>query len=184
MDTRSIRRTLGYMPERLDDVFYMEYPFESHMHVMMWPTDDGVEGAAQAFAEAIAKCHPSRHNGHGRVHDRNLIDDAYRSALTQCLTRDVNAEYQEVRRSMRAAARWGGPVPDAVLMPNAEDPGGKWDMIVTDDEGEPYMYKMRKGVLDDVVPDVRTMGAKPTELGWKYARNQASRLKRWVNRSG
>ena len=171
MDVNSIKQTLGTLPDHLDDIFYFEYTFPGdHMHVMLWPSDEGVETAAQAFAETCANCSEDRHNGHGRTHDSEDVDDAYRAAILQGLTRNVDGEYQELLQKMRAAAKWGGPVPKAVLTPNTDNPTGKWDLLVTDDEGEPWFHKIRDGVLDDVMPDPRTIDANPSDIGWKIAK--------------
>jgi hypothetical protein len=50
-------------------------------------------------------------------------------------------------------------------MPNADDPK-EWEVLVPDKEGNPYMYKMHKGIMNDIM-DPRESG-KPNKhgLGW------------------
>ena len=130
-------------------------------------TGDVIEELAGELAEAVLNCNDDRHQGHGRKHTMDDAQKAYSAAVQQLLITDFRHEQEELDRKIRVHKKWGGQVPAAVFMPDTVD-GGKWNVMVPDDEGEPVMRRVRDGVLDDILPTPEQAGAKrdPYGIGW------------------
>jgi hypothetical protein len=155
------------LPEHLP-FLYAEYQcVGSHAHSFCGDRQmDGIEGTAEGLAEAVAACNEDRHNGHGATHPRSDVENAYHQAVAQLLTSDAEFRYQELRRNIANFQKWGGPMPAMVMMPDGDDPK-KWNMIVTDQHGDPHMVPM----ANPGMPDPREMGAQPNPiLGWRRKR--------------
>lgn len=136
----------------------------NHGHVMLISTPDesiamstllvDIEEYAAEFAGMFDRCDGERHKGKAHRHSNEEIQEAYRQAVGQLLTKDFAQEWADIKAKERAWKRWGGPVPKFTMHPTIEDPS-KWEVIVTDKEGTPTLYDIPKGVIDDVVPDPR-----------------------------
>ena len=147
----------------------------SHIHLLqlgdgMNPiTDWNIEDSAEELAEAVARCNEGRHKGHAFTHSPAEIEEAYRCAIMQLLTKDFDAEMADLERNIRRRKKWGGPVPEAVLLP---DVSGGWNIMVTDKEGDPHIYKVLKDAEDylhEIVPNAdQIRGAKPNPHGPGY----------------
>ena len=82
---------------------------------------DSVEDVASFLIDAIAACHPDKHNGHGTTHDTSQFKKAYASAITQLLNTDYDTEYAHQVWLEKMYRKWGGHIPAAVLMPIEDD---------------------------------------------------------------
>lgn len=129
----------------------------------------GIEDAAEELAEAVAVCDSDRHDGHGFKHSAAEVEEAYRVAVVQLLTRDFDAEDALLARNIRRRKKWGGPVPEAVLLP---DVAGGWSIMVTDQEGNPRLYKVRRDMeryLHEFIPNAdQVRGNRPNPDGPGY----------------
>lgn len=136
-------------------------------------TDYSIEDAAEELAEAVAHCNEGRHKGHGFDHSSAEVEEAYRMAILQLLTRDYDREFADLERKIRRRAKWGGPVPEAVLLPSLT---GGWEIVVTDKEGNPRLYKVRREAeqyLHELLENPNQLrGARPNPdgPGWKIDR--------------
>lgn len=156
------------LPEHLP-YLYAEYQcVGSHAHSFSGHLElDGIEGTAEGLAEAVAICNEDRHNGHGKMHPRSDVENAYHQGVAQLLTNDAELRYQELRHNIAMHEKWGGPMPALVMMPDNDDPA-KWNMIVTDQQGNPHMVP----VPNPGMPDPREVGARPDPiLGWQRRRH-------------
>lgn len=159
----------------------------THAHLV--PMGDGrvcvleTEEAAELLADAVANCSPDRHNGHGLTHNSDDVEAAYKGAIEQIQAKDFEAEWYEQERLRRVHKRWGGQVPEVVLMPEREDPE-KWIAIVPDKEGTPYVYDVRKGTVQDIIPPpVEGKNAIRGEFGWRTKRRPLDRrIRRKIQR--
>ncbi len=137
--------------------------------------DTNIESVAEELAETVARCTEDRHEGHGFTHSDAEVEEAYRTAVMQLLTRDYDKEQEEIERGIRRQKKWGGPVPEMVLFPDAADPK-KWNILVTDKEGNAFVYPVRKeaqALLHEALPSPdQVRGTHPTKsgLGWKVDR--------------
>jgi len=153
---------------------YVEYwdPDEPHGHLVLIKNGDenmsmqailsDMEGYAGELAEVFHTCGDQSHNK-GRKHSVDVVKRAYEAAIFQLLTVDYEADWLEFQRKVRIHKKWGGQVPELILQPNMEDPS-KWEAIIPDSEGNPYIYGVRKNVLEDMM-DPREFGAKPNKMG-------------------
>ena len=158
---------------------WVEYwPVNStHAHQLIISTGDaaisevmvGIEGYAEELSESIIRCNEDRHKGHGRSHPPEEAEKAYKAAVAQLFDRDFEAETLEMKRKQRVFKKWGGQPPAALLLPT-QDHG--WQTIITNQEGDPAMYPVRPGILDDIAPDPREVGAKPDEEGLGFRRKR------------
>lgn len=154
-------------------VFLSYWPENSpHAHGLLVTNGDisiravftDIEEYAEELAEQVAACGSQAH-GKGRDHPHEEVEKAYKMAVFHLLTKDFDAEWKELQRQIRVFKKWGGTPPAAVMLPNAENPR-EWEVLIPDKEGNPYMYKMHKGVMEDIL-DPRDTG-KPNKhgLGW------------------
>lgn len=135
-----------------------------------------LEDWATELADAVSRCSEERFKGHGKTHSVEDAKAAFAVAMTMLLTKDYEKDWEELEAKQRAYKRWGGPVPAAVIMPTGEDPK-KLVVIMPDKEGTPYVYKVRKGVMDGVIlpPDFKTAYRDPSGLGWMRKRQVSLR---------
>ncbi len=119
-------------------------------------------------------------NGHGFTHSDAEAEEAYRTAILQLLTRYFDKEHEELERGIRRHAKWGGPVPEAVLLPDAANPK-QWNIMVTDKEGNPRVYPVRKeaqAFLHEAIPNPdQVPGARADKSGvsWRIDRRYRPR---------
>ncbi len=132
----------------------------------------GIEGYGEELADQVLRCSPDRHGGHGRKHSHNDAKLAFETAVFQLLTTDYEAEWEEIQRKQRVFQKWGGQVPAAVLQPCHDDPK-QWEAIIPHREGDPYIYKLRKGILEDIMDPRESSSPNEYGLGWslKQRRN-------------
>jgi hypothetical protein len=153
---------------------YEVRPGHTHQLVIDCTDLDGeaLEYYACELAEAVAVCSEDRHVdqnnvAHGFSHDADDIRRAYQAAIDQLLFKDLPGEVEELRHKMAIYKRWGGQPPALVVLPTQD---GEWHAIVPDREGTPYVYDVRPGVFDDIVPTPEQAGAIPDEQGIGYRR--------------
>ena len=159
---------------------WVEHEIDGHVHLIVCadnilPEDmhlvmAGIEGYGEELADIVGECNEDRHDGHGRTHSYDDMKAAYSSAVNQLLTRDFQAEWEEIQRKIRVYKKWGGQVPAFILQPTTEN-AKLWEAIIPDSEGNPYVYGVRKNVLEDWNPI--EFGAKPNPLGgWTLPRGR------------
>jgi RES domain-containing protein len=157
---------------------YAYVTFDTPEHLHMVQLGDGqvcvleTEEAAELLADAVARCNPERHNGHGTLHSEVQVEASYKSAVSQLLnTSDemYEHEYRERMRKIRVHKKWGGkrPVPAAVIMPGI-DGSDDWGLLTVGREGTPRHTPLRAGVMDGLMPSPQEMGAQPdpSGMGW------------------
>ena len=131
-----------------------------------------MEDYACELAESVAACEEGRHvdaKGVSHAFGHTVEDErkAYKAAIEQLLYDDLPGEVEELRRKVAAHKRWGGQVPAAVVMPTQD---GQWHAIVPDQTGTPWVYDVRKGIFEDIVPTPAQAGAVPDKQGIGYLR--------------
>ena len=169
---------------------WVQYHPEGSPHSHMVVLGDGrvllteIEEAAEELAEAVLRCNDMRHKGHGHSHSQQEADKAYYAAIDQLTTKVFYTEWHEMMRQIRIYKKWGGPPPAAVLMPSFDNPR-EWEAMIPDTEGNPYMYKMNKQVLEDIVPYPSDWGAKPNKqgVGWTLDRRRKYGVHSRMNRA-
>ena len=156
------------------ETLFAEIELEGHSHqVFADRRSDGIEGGADMLAESVANCSPDKHDGHGRHHSHEDIENAYKEAIKQFLTRDVVEDFVQIRHKILMYQKWGGHMPGFMVMPNAEDPN-KWQAMAPDEEGNPVLYDLKGNPMD--LADPRETKARPDDtMGWKYARRRRVR---------
>lgn len=135
-----------------------------------------IEEYADELAEGVRRCSKDRHKGHGQAHPPDAPELAFHTAIRQLFTFDYEKEWQEMLQRERAYKKWGGPVPAAVILPSYDNPKD-WEMLVTDAEGNPYMYPVKRNVLD--IPAPNQVGARPNRegIGWTAKRRWKAETK-------
>ena len=151
---------------------WVEHEINGHIHLLVCAHDilpedmatvmAGIEGYGEELAEDVMRCNEDRHEGHGITHTYEDAKAAYGSAVSQLITRDFQAEWAEIQRKQHVYERWGGQVPRVLFQPMIDN-HAKWEMLVTDSEGTPYSFGVKKGVFDDWNP--KELGAKPNGYG-------------------
>ena len=136
---------------------YISLNGTSHNHILQ--LGDGVsdfwydvEDAATELAEAVENCNMNRHNGHGFLHTKAEVEEAFGDACEQLLTKSFytfELEALELAQKIRAHKKWGGTVPKAVMFPDQDN---EWRLLTTDDEGDPTVHRMNPKYLGDIVP--------------------------------
>jgi len=131
----------------------------------------GIEGYAEELAEQVAMCGDQSH-GHGRHHPKQEVERAYKMSVFQLLTKDFAAEWEEIQHDIKLYQKWGGQPPAMVFLPSADDPQ-QWHLMVPDQEGDPVLYELRKGIIDDILDPRQDPTAKPNQIGpgWTIGRN-------------
>ena len=152
---------------------WIEYwdPNEPHGHILMIKAEEDtvtmqdilsdMEGYAGELVEMFYSCGNQSH-GKGIKHSMEVTKRAYEAGVFQLLTTDYQMEWEESQRKQRVYKLWGGQVPAFILQPKMDD-AGVWEAIVPDKEGRPWVYGVKKNVLDDWDP--RELGAKPNRYG-------------------
>lgn len=128
--TRRERDEAVQMPRDLTHPWvHVSYECDSHTHIVnnlkydpKGSFGEFLEDSANDLAEAILRCEPSRHNGHGQHHDTEHAQKAYSAAVRQLQERDYYREFVELKLKAYHFALWGGHPPEVVLQPNPEDP--------------------------------------------------------------
>ena len=101
------------------------------------------------------------------------IENAYKEAIRQFLTRDVVQEFVELRHKILMYQKWGGHMPNFMVMPSNKDPE-KWQVMKPDDQGNPVLYDVQGNPMQ--LPDPRDTGARSDDaMGRKYARRRRVR---------
>ena len=156
------------------ETLFAEIELDGHSHqVFADRIIDGIEGGADMLAESVANCSPERHDGHGRQHTHDEIEQAYKEAVRQFLTRNVVEEFVELRHKILMYQKWGGHMPGFMVMPSNKDPE-KWQVMKPDDQGNPVLYDVQGNPME--LPDPRDTGARADDaMGWKYARRRQAR---------
>jgi|TARA_Y100000310_G_scaffold340141_1_gene434931 hypothetical protein len=148
---------------------------EPHGHKIVFDTRDmsgeDIEEYALELAEAVGRCSPSRHNGHGTFHSADDMQEAYDTAIKQALTRDFGSEERERQWKEYTYHKWGGHMPAAVIY---FDQDGKEQMLVPDKQGNPVQYDLNGSVLSDIIPSPKEAGARPDDqgIGWRVDRRK------------
>jgi hypothetical protein len=137
--------------------------------------EDGIEGTAELLASAVEHCegHVDKYGiSHAFPHPEEEVQNAYHIAVATLLTDSAQRVYAELRQRIARYEKWGGHVPEAIMMPSKDDPN-KWDMIVVDPRtAEPHYVEMDQSVMREM-PDPREFGAKPDPVaGWKMPRRR------------
>tara|TARA_Y100000310_G_scaffold193906_1_gene193878 strand:+ start:18929 stop:19495 length:567 start_codon:yes stop_codon:yes gene_type:complete len=185
------------MPLGIHPTASIEYLPEGSSHIHLVPLGDGkitileTEEAAELLADAVFKCTPDKHNGHGLEHSPDDVENAYKSGIHQLLTRDYDREEAQRQLQKVREGKWygpnskGGPVPEFVLFPDASD-AREWMVLLTEPDGSPHIFKANKKLLDGAIPDPDMAGARPDKSGVSWLRkpqwNMESRLRRMTGR--
>jgi len=135
-----------------------------------------IEEAAEELAESVMLCNEDRHKGRGIEHGQEEAEKAFKAAVEQIQTVDFDEYWEEIQRQIRVYKKWGGPPPAAVMLPSFDDPK-KWEVMIPDSEGTPYMYDMDQKVLGDIVPYPQDLGARPNKqgIGWNVDKRRKYR---------
>lgn len=133
-----------------------------HTHqIFADPLEDGIEGAAELLAEAVETCGGKHYGRSGRKHGQKHRDADVKRAFSECmrmlLSDEGQREWSALRRELVRYAKWGGPVPEAVVIPDQDNPG-KWLAVVTDDEGNARTVRAPQDAIG--LPDPREFGLK------------------------
>lgn len=155
---------------------YVEWwPLEEphgHRVILSMPGENMVdidtEESASELAEAVLICNDTRHNQHGRRHTHQDAEDAFNIGLQQLFTHDYKREFKERARRTMLYRKWGGHVPEAMLLPDEIDPR-EWRLVMPDAAGNPVAYKIdeKKVGIGDVIPIPNKDNAYKTERGWE-----------------
>jgi len=155
---------------------WIEYwnPAEQHGHLLLIKGENedipmrallvDIEEYADELAGMFLQCNEDRHGGRGHTHSTDVVRLAYEAAVFQLLTTDYEAEWSEIERRERIYKKWGGQVPGMVLQPSIDDPK-QWEALITDKEGNPSLYKVKKGILDDIMKPPSEYGARENKYG-------------------
>lgn len=141
-----------------------------HAHSVDWDiSEGGIEEAAIKLGEAIGLCNQDRHDGHGHAHAAWEADAAFLAAFEQLKAGEANREYKRLLHKIRLHQQWGGPVPEAVIMPGNKNPED-WEIWVTDHQtGMPVPYR----ALGIDLPDPRELGARRNPIGgWTFPKEK------------
>jgi hypothetical protein len=148
---------------------------ENHGHMLLIKNDDeplsmnvilgDIEEYADELAGMFLKCDNERHKGKAHKHSPDTPKLAYEAAVFQLLTVDYSEEWEEIQRKMRAHKKWNGTVPAMVMMPSIDDPKD-WQAVIPNSEGDPYLYPLRKGILDDILDPRDSSTPNEYGLGW------------------
>jgi len=157
---------------------WVEYwePGENHGHMILLSDDQDpvtirqllvdIEEWADELAGLFLQCNEDRHDQRGHKHSMDVVKRAYEASVFQLLTTDYPAEWEEIKRKERVFKKWGNKQPPAmVLQPTIEDPQ-KWEAIIPDKEGNPLLYGVRKGILDDMLDPRDSSRPNKHGLGW------------------
>jgi hypothetical protein len=145
----------------------------AHENIPMMEAIGNIEDAAGEFVELFERCDNERHKGRAHIHEPEEIKLAYEAAVFQLLTVDYAKEWAEIERKQRVFAKWGGQPPAAVLSPTIDD-DKEWEILIPDNEGNPSIYRVHKGIMDDIMPSPRELGAQKNQygLGWTLPRRR------------
>jgi hypothetical protein len=177
-EIQALKRHIEVMPDELP-FLWAEYTCKDgsgHTHAAGGdPMEDGIEGTATLLADSVAHCegHVDKHNvSHAFPHSQEEVNQAYHSAFSQLVDGKAAEVYKDIKHKMELHAKWGGPVPAAVMLPKRDDPT-QWEIMVTDERtGEPYIYPMYDNVMDQF-PDPREYGARKNDVaGWTMPRRR------------
>ena len=143
----------------------------NHIHHIAVDIDEGIEGILIHLADSMEICSPEKWDGReGYGHTHNEIEDAVKQASIKLDTSDLRKEWRDLRLATHRHHIWGGTAPALMLHPT-EDPR-KWEMMVTDEMGNPKFYPVRPEVVEGL-PDPREIGAKKDSIrGWKVDRRR------------
>lgn len=132
-----------------------------------------IEDCVEVFADTLRACSQDKHGERGYAHSESEIKEACLHVMNELLTRDFEAEWQELHREIAIYQKWGGkrPVPAAVLMPLWEDPK-RWVAIMPDRQGEPKVYDLRPKVLEDIMPLDGKVVPDRARIGWRVPRRR------------
>jgi hypothetical protein len=158
---------------------WVEYwdPNEQHGHLLLLSDDQDpvtmrellvdIEAWGDELAQLFLQCNEDRHGGRGHNHDTDVVKRAYEAAVFQLLTTDYQMEWEEIERKQRIFKKWGKRQPPAMVLQPAIDDPKRWEALIPDKEGNPMLYGVRKGIMDDILDDPRDV-AKPNKhgLGW------------------
>jgi hypothetical protein len=164
-----------------------EEPGENHGHLVLLKDDQDpsslrmllvdIEEWADELAGLFIQCNEDRHGGRGHTHDEMVIRRAYEAAVFQLLTTDYQVEWNEIQRKQRVFKKWGNrQAPAMVLQPAIDDPK-KWEAVIPDREGNPHLYGVRKGIMDDILVPPEEYGAKENKhgLGWTLPKKKPNK---------
>jgi hypothetical protein len=168
-----------------DIVIKVEYwPFgwphgHSFMDIMTNGHIDGaqIEEMADGLAMSVLACNEDRHEGHGRTHSQQDVENAHKAAIEQLLTKDFFQESLDLEEKIRLYYKWGGQVPKMTIMPVQEDDGRGFKLMMPDKQGEPAWYnltKRAKGLLEEALEPPDPKKTYPDRQGIGY-RNRAER---------
>jgi hypothetical protein len=157
---------------------WVEYsdPLEQHGHLLLLSDDQdpvtlrellvNIEEWADELAAMFLQCNEDRHGGRGHKHDTDVVRRAYEAAVFQLLTTDYEVEWTEIKRKERVFKKWGNKqVPAMVLQPAADDPQ-KWQALIPNKEGDPYLYDVRNNVINDILDPRESSKPNKYGLGW------------------
>lgn len=171
---------------------YIEHYIGDHGHMVpMGNAQAGIvldmEEGCTLLADAILACSPDKHNGHGQTHTQEDAERGFRAGLHQLLTRNFDQEWIDLQMKITAFKRWGGHPPKGVLMPS-EDDKKKWSLLVTTQQGDPYMYDVKPSVgrdFSDIIPPPDDSNSVKAPLGWYTKRRwSADRRLKHLARKG
>ena len=98
-----------------------------------------IEEACSMLAERVERDYP----GEG--------EKAYESARDQITSKDFDLEWSEIQHRIKLFKKGGGQVPSVLVVPDELDPT-QWNTIVPDNDGNPWVYKTPKGIIDEILP--------------------------------
>ena len=182
---------LDHIPERgmYSPYAYVTYQLESHDHAVQ--LGDGktnflleggsLEEASDELVQAIERCNPDRHNGHGQKHTFDP-NDVFSSALEQLQTRQYDCEHVYMRWQQWTHRKWGGPMPAAVVLPS----DNKWKLLIPNEMGDPIERALKPEAirdLSDIIPMPDSSNSEKAAIG-HYRKRRWSPERRLRHLSG
>lgn len=154
------------------------YDTGSHEHMLLLEANEPVEDVAEQLAEAVLRCNPSRHKGHGRQHSEDQAKQAYRQAVDQLNSVDYEFEWYKLANAIRLYEMWGRrPMPSIVVQPDEHDMR-VWNAIITHPiTGQAFRAKAADWVAR-TMPTPRQAGALKGSVGqWLLPKQRRLRRK-------
>ena len=173
-----VHKTYPFGFNLADHAIWYSHRCDNHTHFIAVDIDEGIEGILITLAESMENCQPEKwKDREGYEHSHDEIENAVKNASIELDSGDLRKEWRELQFAKHRHKVWGGHVPALMLHPT-EDPR-KWEMMVTDEMGNPKFYPVRQEVVEGL-PDPREVGAKKDPIrGWKVdKRSKAYRLHR------
>ena len=146
-------------------------PSWSHTHQFEDIFEANAEDMAIGLAETVMSCSPDKHDGHGAFHTHKEAEIAFDAAMEQMDRNADETAYQTLREKIRQYEMWGGQVPKLVLYPQEDNPK-EWNALLTDDKGNPTIYKAPSNLVEDLLPNPTDKTAYLKDGAWRSRRKR------------